>query len=89
MQTQRHNLSLILTDTRTQVMFLSGDPGSKTLGGVEGGPCIPSLNKQSSGLLHFPDVTGAKPRHCVAHRPADTATQLARDLPAGHRVDIY
>lgn len=36
-----------------------------------------------------PRVTKAKLRHCAAHRPADTATQPARDLPLGHRVDIY
>lgn len=55
MQTQRHNLSLILTDTRTQVMFLSGDLGSKTLGGVvvgvEGGPASPLWTNRAAACF--------------------------------------
>lgn len=49
-----------------------------------------SLSEQTEQqFAPLPHVTEANLRHCVAHRPADTATQPAWDLLLGHRVDIY
>lgn len=46
---------------------------------------------KGAGPLHFspPCHRGRAQTLCAAHRPADTATRPARDLPLGHRVDIY
>jgi len=66
-------------------MFVSSDPGPEP----PGGPTSLLWTNRAAGSLHFPRVTEARPRHCAAHRPADTATQHARGLPLGQRVDIY